>query len=112
MTKTDIKIEPRIIDGEPYCTAECPRFTSPERHRDCVFNYCKLCVTGLQRQRDDAMQQRDEWRKALQSLTPQGSDDGEPLCETPAECATYIRGLKRELEKFRRMQDSGMVLDI
>jgi alkanesulfonate monooxygenase SsuD/methylene tetrahydromethanopterin reductase-like flavin-dependent oxidoreductase (luciferase family) len=79
----------------------------------------RILLLDLRQQRDEARKERDEARKerdelwhALQSLTPQGSDDGEPLCGTPEECVAYVRELKRELEKFRRMQDAGMVLDI
>jgi hypothetical protein len=57
------------------------------------------------KQRDDALTEiavLDKWRMALKSLTPQGSDDGEPLCETPEECVKYILELKRQLMVLKR----------
>jgi hypothetical protein len=110
------EIKPRIVDGEPVCAFECPQcnFCGASTRCDLLSadDYLPCCVPALRQQRDDARKERDKLWHALQSFTPQGSDDGEPLCGTPEECVTYVRELKRRLEKFRRMQDSGMVLDI
>jgi hypothetical protein len=69
----------------------------------------RILLPDLRQQRDEARKERDEARKerdklwhALQSLTPQWSDDGEQLCETPEECVKYILELKRQLMVLKR----------
>jgi hypothetical protein len=68
-----MEIKPVYVDGEPVCSKEC---LNPHR---CGRFPGQYCILGI-------MQQRNEWRKALQSLTPQGSE-----FQTPQECIEYVR---------------------
>jgi len=74
-SESEMEIKPKMVDGEPICSKECLNQPGCDRFPG------QYCIIGI-------MQQRNEWRKALQSLTPQGSE-----FQTPQECVVYVRDL-------------------
>ncbi len=71
------EIKPRIAEGEPVCQQSCSFYNSDT----CWHVWINMpCIPGLR-------QQRDEWREALQSLTPGGSE----FAGDPKACAEFVK---------------------
>lgn len=107
------EIKPNIVDGEPLCSADCPRVFSFKNRFCCSHAYSpfrqivegQLCVPGMR-------QQRDEWKKALRSLTPGGSEYTDPkACVEFVRTAMHtqlevIKSIKRERRESGRENES------
>ena len=76
MTDPTHEIAPRIVDGEPECSRQCPVYRETADgemfdacHADMAFGENTLdgepCIPGLRRQRDERTEERDAARRVV-----------------------------------------------
>ena len=68
-----MKIDPKYVNGEPYCSSECGHFSQKIYKGD--FGMCNInvsivakgcvCIPALKRDRDQAIKERDEARREI-----------------------------------------------